>query len=152
MALTMIAPASSWFEVVELPLIIWLMTKKVNGKEGITEEEISNKSSDQIRRLVNKFSLCRYPRCWYLIYDNRSEFKLHFETLCDSISKLLNKISQFLLCTKWIDEGLFDCRGLHHSKVATGRRKHLPGGSVSSFGNNPARQMSSWIASNRLRV
>jgi hypothetical protein len=25
--------------------------------------------------------LCRYPRCWYLIYNNGSEFKLHFETL-----------------------------------------------------------------------
>ena len=59
------------------------------------------------------------------------------------INKLLNKLSQFLLCTKWLDEGLFDCCGLHHSKVATGRREHLPGGSVSPFGNNPARQMPS---------
>jgi hypothetical protein len=33
MALTMIDPASSWFEVVELPTIMQLMTKKVNGKE-----------------------------------------------------------------------------------------------------------------------
>jgi len=62
---------------------------------------------------------------------------------CKGINKLLNKLSQFLLCTKWIDEGLFDCRGLHHSKVATGRREHLPVGSVSPFGNNPARQMPS---------
>ena len=67
-------------------------------------------------------------------------------------NKLLNKLSQFLLCTKWIDKGLFDCRDLHHSKVATGRREHLPDGNVSPFGNNPARQMSGWIASNRLRV
>ena len=58
------------------------------------------------------------------------------------INKLHNKLSQFLLCTKWIDKGLFDCRDLHHSKVATRRREHLPGGSVSPFGNNPARQMS----------
>jgi hypothetical protein len=58
------------------------------------------------------------------------------------INKLLNKLSQFLLCTKWIDEGLFDCRDLHHSKVAKERREHIPGGSVSPFGNNPARQMS----------
>ena len=58
------------------------------------------------------------------------------------INKLLNKLSQFLLCTKWIDEGLFDCRDLHHSKVATGRREHLPDGNVSPFGNNPANQMS----------
>jgi hypothetical protein len=68
------------------------------------------------------------------------------------INKLLNKLSQFLLRTKWIDEGLFDCRDLHHSKVATGRREHLPDGNVSPFGNNPANQMSGWIASNRLRV
>jgi hypothetical protein len=58
------------------------------------------------------------------------------------INKLLNKLSQFLLCTKWIDEGLFDCRDLHHSKVATGLQEHLPDGNVSPFGNNPAKQMS----------
>jgi hypothetical protein len=33
MALTVINLASSWFEVVELPTIMRLMTKKVNGKE-----------------------------------------------------------------------------------------------------------------------
>jgi hypothetical protein len=33
MALTMIDPTSSWFEIVELPTIMQLMTKKVNGKE-----------------------------------------------------------------------------------------------------------------------
>jgi hypothetical protein len=62
------------------------MTKKVNGKERIIEEEIfdNDKSSDRISRLVNKIWLCRYPRCRYLIYNNGSEFKLHFETLCDS--------------------------------------------------------------------
>jgi hypothetical protein len=45
-ALTMIDPASSWFEVVELPTIMRSMTKKVNGKERTIEEEIFNKSSD----------------------------------------------------------------------------------------------------------
>ena len=33
MALNMINPASSWFEVVELPTIMQLMTKEVNRKE-----------------------------------------------------------------------------------------------------------------------
>ena len=47
-------------------------------------EEIFNKSSDYIARLVNKFWLSRYPRCQYLVYDNGSEFKLNFEYLCDS--------------------------------------------------------------------
>jgi len=46
MALTMINPASSWFEVVELPTIMQLMTKKVNGKERTIKEEIFDKSSD----------------------------------------------------------------------------------------------------------
>ncbi len=47
MALTMINPASSWFEVVEIPTITWLMNKFI-------EEEIFDKSSDRINRLVNK--------------------------------------------------------------------------------------------------
>jgi len=84
MALTMIDPASSWLEVVELPTITRGTTKKVNGKERTIKEEIFDKSSDQISRLVNKIWLCRYLRCRYLIYDNGSEFKLHFETLCES--------------------------------------------------------------------
>jgi len=28
----------------------------------------------------------------------------------DEINKLLNKLSQILLCTIWTDKGLFDCR------------------------------------------
>ncbi len=86
MALTMINPTSSWFEVVELPTIMRLMTKTGNGKERTIKEEIFNKSSDQISWLVNKIWLCRYPWCCYLIYDSGLEFKLHFETLCDSYS------------------------------------------------------------------
>jgi hypothetical protein len=44
----MINPASSWFKVVELPSIMQLMTKKVNGKERTIKEKIFDKSSDQI--------------------------------------------------------------------------------------------------------
>ncbi len=80
----MVNPASSWFEVVELPTIMRCMTKKVNGKERTIKEQIFDKSSDQISKLVNKILLCRYPQCCYLIYDNGSEFKLHFETFCNS--------------------------------------------------------------------
>ncbi len=47
-------------------------------------DDIFDESSDRISRLVDKIWLCRYPRCRYLIYDNGSEFKLHFETLCNS--------------------------------------------------------------------
>jgi len=45
-ALTMIDPASSWLEVVELPTITGVTTKKVNGKERTIKEEIFYKSSD----------------------------------------------------------------------------------------------------------
>jgi hypothetical protein len=48
MALTMIDPTSSWFEVVKLPAIMRLMTKKVNSKERTIEEQIFDNSSDQI--------------------------------------------------------------------------------------------------------
>jgi len=37
-----------------------------------------------ISNLVNKCWFIRYPRCKYVIYDNGSEFKLHFEDLCES--------------------------------------------------------------------
>ncbi len=40
MALTMTDPTSSWFEVVELPLVHRLKTITVNGKESSIVEEI----------------------------------------------------------------------------------------------------------------
>ncbi len=84
MALTMINPTSSWFEIAELPIITQLRRQTVNGKELLTAEKIFDKTSDRIANLVNKTWLSRYPRCQYLIHDNRSEFKLHFKYLCKS--------------------------------------------------------------------
>ncbi len=84
MALTMIDPAPSWFKIVELPLFRRLKTTNINGKELLHLEEIFDKSSDRIAKLVNKTWLSRYPRCCYMIYDNGSKFKLYFEHLCDS--------------------------------------------------------------------
>jgi hypothetical protein len=43
MALTMIDPTSSWFEITELPLVKWLRTITVNGKELLQSEEIFGK-------------------------------------------------------------------------------------------------------------
>ena len=37
-----------------------------------------------ISTLVNKTWFSWYPRCQQVIYDNGSEFKLHFEALCDT--------------------------------------------------------------------
>ena len=45
MALIMIDPATSWFEVVELPLVRRLKTM-INGKESSIVEEIFDKTSE----------------------------------------------------------------------------------------------------------
>ena len=37
-----------------------------------------------ISTLVNKTWFSQYPRCQQVIYDNGSEFKLHFEAICDT--------------------------------------------------------------------
>jgi hypothetical protein len=84
MALTMINPASSWFEIVELPVVEQLRRQTVNGKELLIADEIFDKTSEDISKLVNKTWLCRYPWCSYLIYNNGNEFKLHLEYLCES--------------------------------------------------------------------
>ncbi len=84
MALTMIDLASSWFEIAELPVVEQLRWQTVNGMELLIADEIFDKTSDCIPKLVNKTWLCRYPQCQNLIYNNGSEFKLHFEYLCDS--------------------------------------------------------------------
>jgi hypothetical protein len=82
MALTMMDPATSWLEVVELPLICRLKTVTVNGKESSIVEEIFVETSERIARLVNKTWLSRHPRCRYIIYNNGSKFKVNFEYRC----------------------------------------------------------------------
>ncbi len=81
MVLSMIDPASSWFEIAELPIVKWLHWQTVNGKELLTADEIFDKTLESRAKLVNKTWLCRYPRCCSLIYNIGSEFKLYFELL-----------------------------------------------------------------------
>jgi hypothetical protein len=89
MCLTMIDPATIWFEIVEL----WTATKLTvptlgKGKNVIlndyTKESdtIFDKSSAQINNLVYKTWFTSYGCCQYSIYDNGSKFKLHFHALC----------------------------------------------------------------------
>jgi hypothetical protein len=80
MVLTMINPASS----AELPVVEQLRQQTVNGKELLIADEIFDKTSEHIAKLVNKTWLCRYSGYCHLTYDNRSEFKLHFKYLCES--------------------------------------------------------------------
>ncbi len=74
MALTMINPASSWFEIVNLPIVKGIHQQSVNGKELLIADEIFDKTSERTAKLLNKTWLCRYPRCCHLIYNNGSEF------------------------------------------------------------------------------
>jgi hypothetical protein len=46
--------------------------------------ETFDKTFAQISNLVYKRCFSRYPCCQYLIYDNGSEFKLHFCALCET--------------------------------------------------------------------
>jgi hypothetical protein len=52
--------------------------------ELLMADEIFDRTSECEAKLVNKTWLCRYPRCHHLIYNNGSEFKLHFKYLCES--------------------------------------------------------------------
>ena len=80
MCLTMIDPATGWFKIIELLCTTVTAVKK--GKEH--SEVIIDKSSAQVAKLFNKQWLSRYPRAKNIVYDNGSEFKLHFESLCES--------------------------------------------------------------------
>ena len=80
MCLTMIDPATGWFEIVELPNCD--VTYVHNGEEVV--KVIIDKSSASVARLFNSTWLSRYPRAQSITYDNGSEFKLYFEQLCES--------------------------------------------------------------------
>eukprot|EP00804_Cyclotella_cryptica_P014032 CCRYP_002516-RA/>CCRYP_002516-RA protein AED:0.29 eAED:0.06 QI:0/-1/0/1/-1/0/1/0/217 len=49
-----------------------------------TTQPYFDKLTATVSNLVNRTWCCHYPRSQYIIYDNRSEFKLHFKTLCAS--------------------------------------------------------------------
>ncbi len=79
MCLTMIDPASSWFEIVELPVtteVVIPMDTKGHKRTKTCKNIILpyfDKSSAMISHLVNKTRFSHYPRCQHIIYDNRSE-------------------------------------------------------------------------------
>jgi hypothetical protein len=83
----MIDPASSWFEIVELPIntdaVIPLDKKGQKGTKTHNNTKLPDfeNSSSMISNSVNKTWFSRYPYCQYIIYDNGSEFKLHFSPM-----------------------------------------------------------------------
>ena len=88
--LTMIDPASSWFELVELPVTTdAIFPYDSQGRKGTkthnnTKLPYFDKSSVMISNLVNKTWFSHYPHCQYIIYDNGIEFKRHDKALCES--------------------------------------------------------------------
>ncbi len=76
MCLTMIDPASSWFEIVELQVIteaiIPLDTKGRKGKKTHKQPMLAHfdKLSAMISNIVNKTWFSRYPHFQYINYDN----------------------------------------------------------------------------------
>eukprot|EP00804_Cyclotella_cryptica_P020477 CCRYP_019793-RB/>CCRYP_019793-RB protein AED:0.03 eAED:0.02 QI:0/0/0/1/0/0/2/0/728 len=92
MCITMINPATSWFEIVELPvsqlqeLDIPTGTKGQRSKDTHvqTKQPYFDKTSATVGNIINRTWFSCYPYSQYILYDNGSEFKLHFETLCDS--------------------------------------------------------------------
>ena len=69
MCMTMIDPASSWFEIVKLPVIAEVIippdTKWCKGKKTHKQPKLAyfDKLSAMISNLVNKTWFSRYPRC-----------------------------------------------------------------------------------------
>ena len=65
--MTMIDPATGWFEIVKIPTF--------NLYEvSIGNNEYIDKSSDRVSQLFNNTWLCIYPRPRKFVFDNRYEF------------------------------------------------------------------------------
>lgn len=87
MCMTMIDPATGWFEVVELPTVaVYREFKSKTGKIEIVEDEILDRTSASISQLFNKTWLSRYPRPVEVVCDNGSEFKKDFAMLLKTYS------------------------------------------------------------------
>ena len=74
MCLTMIDSTSSWFDVVELPVVETSATPITKGKRRTSAHDKTkekdayfDKSSAMISTLVNKTCFCRYPCCQHII-------------------------------------------------------------------------------------
>jgi hypothetical protein len=62
LALTMIDPATGWFEIVEA----------------------TNKSATSIQDMIHNTWLARYPRPQFIVFDNGGEFNREFKQMCEN--------------------------------------------------------------------
>ena len=92
MCVTMIDSATSWFEMVELlvsqlsELDISMGAKGLKGTNTCKQykEPYFDKTSATVGTSINRTWFSHYPCSQHIVYNNRSEFKLHFKTLHDS--------------------------------------------------------------------
>ena len=92
MCVTMIDPVTSWFEMVELLVSqlpefdIPMSTKRLKGTDTQKqhEEPYFDETSATVGTLINRTWFSLNPHSQYIVYDNGSECKLHFKTLCNS--------------------------------------------------------------------
>ena len=85
LCVTMIDPATSWFEIVELLVSqpqehdIPMGTQGHKGRDTYKQqkEPYFHKTSATVGAFINKTWFCHYPHSQYIIYNNGSEFKLH---------------------------------------------------------------------------
>ena len=81
MSLTMMDPATNWFEIVELP-VVEKSGSKISNLNVSTE--YFEKTSQKVARLVNKSWFCGYPCCKHVVYDNGRKFNFYFLQLVKS--------------------------------------------------------------------
>ena len=116
--MTIIDPATGWFEIVNIPMF--------DLEEGkIYHYECIDKSSARVSQLFNNTCLCRYPRPRKVVFENGSEFKRDSTPLLKdfNIKPVINSVKnpqanapveqvhQVILnmpVTKYIDNKVFD--------------------------------------------
>ena len=116
--MTMVDPATGWFDIAEVPYYS-IDDVKENNNDYI------DKSSARISQIFEQTWLSRYPRPKRIIFDNGSEFKMHFLTLLkdfdikptpttaenpqgNSPVERIHQVVHNMIKTKELDSFLFD--------------------------------------------
>ena len=117
-AMTMVDPATGWFEIIEVPY--YSIDDVKNNKDNYID-----KSSARISKLFDQAWLSRYPRPKEVIFDNGSEFKMHFMALLEDFDikpkpttvenpqgnspvERIHQVVQNMIKTKELDKLVFD--------------------------------------------
>jgi hypothetical protein len=83
----MIDPATRPSQLSELDVPMGTMGRKDNDTHIQPKQLFIDKLSATVGYLINKTWFSLYPCSQFIIYDNGSEFKLHFKTLCNSYAQ-----------------------------------------------------------------